>query len=60
LIAGLVTDIGSAISHGSVIAREHGLPCVVNTGVGTKFFQNGDMIRLNGDDGTVTLLERTT
>jgi pyruvate,water dikinase len=34
LIAGLVTDIGSAVSHGAVVAREYGLPAVVNTRCG--------------------------
>jgi len=56
LIGGLVTDLGSAVSHGAVIAREYGLPCVVNTRDGTRFFQSGDHIRLDGDKGTVEKL----
>ncbi len=56
LIGGLVTDLGSAVSHGAVIAREYGLPCVVNTRDGTRFFQSGDLIRLDGDKGTVERL----
>lgn len=60
LIAGLVTDLGSAMSHGAVIAREYGLPCVVNSRQGTRFFQTGDRLRLDGDSGTVILLERDT
>lgn len=38
LIGGLVTDLGSSVSHGTVIAREYGLPCVVNTRHATRFF----------------------
>jgi phosphohistidine swiveling domain-containing protein len=53
LIAGLVTDLGSSVSHGAVIAREYGLPCVVNTREGTRFFRSGEQIRLDGDRGTV-------
>jgi pyruvate,water dikinase len=56
LIAGLVTDLGSSVSHGAVIAREYGLPCVVNTRQGTRVFNTGDRLRLDGDTGSVTLL----
>jgi pyruvate,water dikinase len=56
LIGGLVTDLGSAVSHGAVIAREYGLPCVVNTRDGTRFFRTGDRIRLDGDKGIVEAL----
>jgi pyruvate,water dikinase len=56
LIGGLVTDLGSTVSHGAVIAREYGLPCVVNTRQATRFLQTGNRVRLNGDNGSVTLL----
>jgi pyruvate,water dikinase len=57
-IAALVTDLGSAVSHGAVVARECGLPCVVNTGLGTSTFRTGDRVRVDGTRGTVELLER--
>jgi pyruvate,water dikinase len=57
MIGGLVTDLGSSVSHGAVIAREYGLPCVVNTRQGTRFFQTGDRVRLDGDSGRVELLD---
>lgn len=56
LIGGLITDLGSSVSHGAVIAREYGLPCVVNTRQGTRFFNTGDRALLDGDTGKVTLL----
>jgi len=56
LIGGLVTDLGSSVSHGAVIAREYGLPCVVNTRQGTSFLATGNRVRLDGDTGSVTLL----
>jgi pyruvate,water dikinase len=52
-----VTDLGSAVSHGAVIAREYGLPCVVNTRQGTRFLQTGDRVRLDGGSGRVALLD---
>ncbi|MEH6550299.1 MAG: PEP/pyruvate-binding domain-containing protein [Pseudomonadales bacterium] len=58
LIAGLATDLGSTVSHGAVIAREYGLPCVVNGRQATRYFQTGDHIRLDGDKGTISLLQR--
>ncbi len=57
LIAGLVTDVGSAVSHGAVVAREYGLPAVVNTRTATRVFRTGDWIVLDGERGIVRLAE---
>ncbi len=57
LIAALVTDIGSSVSHGAVVAREYGLPCVVNTQGATRVLHTGDRVRVDGDRGTVTILD---
>ncbi len=54
----LVVDIGSVLSHAAVVARELGLPCVVNTGNGTRVLRNGDLVRVDGSAGTVQLLKR--
>lgn len=56
-IAGLVTDVGSAVSHGAVIAREYGLPCIVNTRMATKVFVTGDRVRLDADKGVIEKLD---
>ncbi|KPK66632.1 MAG: hypothetical protein AMS21_01545 [Gemmatimonas sp. SG8_38_2] len=55
LIAGLATDVGSAVSHGAVVAREYGLPAVVNLRNATRRFNTGDMVVLDGDRGTLEL-----
>ncbi|MBW2464627.1 MAG: pyruvate, water dikinase [Deltaproteobacteria bacterium] len=55
LISGLVTDIGRAVSHGAVVAREYGLPAVVNTRIGTRVFKTGDRVVLDGELGIVRL-----
>lgn len=57
LIAGLATDVGSAVSHGAVVAREYGLPAVVNLRVATQRIQTGDLVTLDGDLGTLTLAQ---
>lgn len=57
LAAGLVVDMGSALSHGSTVAREYGLPAVVNVRTGTTHIRTGDLVALDGSAGTVTVLE---
>ncbi len=57
LIAGLATDIGSSVSHGAVIAREYGLPAVVNLRHATEVFKTGDIVRLDGDSGSLSRVE---
>lgn len=57
MIAGLVTDVGSAVSHGAVIAREYGLPAIVNTRTATRTIRTGDRVRLDADSGLVTILQ---
>ncbi|KAL3865732.1 hypothetical protein ACJMK2_043092 [Sinanodonta woodiana] len=53
VLAGLVTEIGGLLSHGAVVAREYGLPCVVCMTDATKLFRTGDFVRLNATDGTL-------
>jgi pyruvate,water dikinase len=54
----LVVDIGGVLSHAAVVARELGLPCVVNTGTGTRRLRTGDRVRVDGKAGTVEILKR--
>ncbi|BDE15774.1 MULTISPECIES: PEP-utilizing enzyme [Mycobacterium] len=54
----LVVDIGSVLSHAAVVARELGLPCVVNTRTGTRVLRDGDLVRVDGSAGTVQLIKR--
>jgi pyruvate,water dikinase len=55
--AGLVVDIGGELSHAAVVARELGVPCVMSTGDGTRQLRDGDLCRVDGDAGTVEVLE---
>jgi pyruvate,water dikinase len=54
----LVVDIGGALSHAAVVARELGIPCVVGTGDGTRTLRTGDRIRVDGGTGRVRVLAR--
>jgi len=55
-IKGLVTEVGGLMTHGAVIAREYGLPAVVNVGNATKLINDGQRIRVNGTEGYVEIL----
>jgi pyruvate,water dikinase len=58
LCSALVVDIGGALSHAAVVARELGIPCVVNTRTGSRVLCTGDRVRVDGTAGTVEVLER--
>ena len=47
IIGGLITEIGSALSHGAVIAREYGLPAIVNYTDALSLFQDGEWIEID-------------
>ena len=55
--AGLVTDVGSILAHGSIVAREYGIPAVLGVGNGTQRIRHGQMITIDGDAGTVIIHE---
>ena len=55
--SGLVTDMGGILGHGSIVAREYGMPAVVGTGIGTQSIQYAQQIRVGGDEGTVDLTD---
>ena len=56
IISGLITEIGSPLSHGAVVAREYGIPAVVGAKGARKFLQNGDLVRVDGKKGLVEKL----
>lgn len=51
---GLVIDIGGAVSHGAIVARELGVPCVIGTGRACGWLRTGDIVRIDGTSGVVT------
>ncbi len=57
-IRGAVTDIGGLTSHAAIVCREYGVPAVTGTGIATAGIKTGDIIRVDGDTGVVTVLER--
>ncbi|MHC4585806.1 MAG: PEP-utilizing enzyme [Planctomycetota bacterium] len=56
--AAIVMDEGGVISHGSIVAREYGIPAVVNVGSSTKIIKTGQMIQVDGNSGIVKILSQ--
>jgi phosphohistidine swiveling domain-containing protein len=54
---GVVTDLGGMLSHGAIVAREMGIPCVVGTKTASRTILDGQRIRIDGDSGVVTVLD---
>jgi Phosphoenolpyruvate synthase/pyruvate phosphate dikinase len=52
-IAGFASDVGSAVSHGAVVAREYGIPAVVSLHNATATFRTGDLVELDADHGVL-------
>lgn len=55
-IATMVTVRGGMLSHGAVVAREHGIPAVSGVEKATERLRDGQLIEVNGDTGTIRLL----
>jgi pyruvate,water dikinase len=55
--SGLVMEVGGMITHGSVVAREYGLPAVVGVHNATSRLKTGDRVRVDGTSGRVTVLD---
>ena len=53
----LVTDIGSILAHGSIVAREFGIPAVLGLGNVTQRLKSGQRILVDGDAGTIEILD---
>jgi pyruvate,water dikinase len=47
--------VGGPLSHGSIVAREYGIPAVVGTGVATRRIQSGQTITVDGSAGILIL-----
>jgi pyruvate,water dikinase len=55
-IGGLIAEVGGQLSHGAIIAREYGVPAVMNVPDATHRLVNGQRVRLDGQRGTVEIL----
>lgn len=56
--AGLVTEVGGLLTHGTVVAREYGIPAVVGIVDATKKITSGQKIVVDGNRGLVMIKDQ--
>jgi pyruvate,water dikinase len=56
LVSGLIAEVGGLLSHGAVIAREYGLPAVLDVCAATEIIKTGQIVEIDGALGTITIL----
>ncbi|MBD3882965.1 glycerol-3-phosphate acyltransferase [Phormidium tenue FACHB-886] len=54
---GLITEVGGQLSHGAIVAREYGIPAVMNVSHAMQRLQSGQQVRIDGRTGVVELLD---
>jgi phosphoenolpyruvate synthase/pyruvate phosphate dikinase len=59
IAAAVVVDVGGPLSHGAIVARELGIPAVINTRSAMRTLRDGDKVRVDGTAGVVTVLGRS-
>ena len=52
----VVVDVGAVMSHAAIVSRELGIPCVVSVTDASKKIRDGDIVEVDGDAGTVTII----
>jgi phosphohistidine swiveling domain-containing protein len=55
--AAVVTDLGGPMSHAAVVAREFGIPCVVDAQGATRRLPPGALVEVDGGSGEIQVLE---
>lgn len=56
--AAFVTDEGGITCHAAIVAREMRKPCIIGTKIATTVLKDGDIVEVNADNGTVTLVKK--
>jgi pyruvate,water dikinase len=54
-VGGVVAEVGGQLSHSAIVAREYGVPAVVNVKNATRHIADGQVVVVDGDSGTVHL-----
>ena len=55
--SGIIAEVGGALSHGAIIAREYGIPAVMSIDHATELFKEGQRVKIDGQQGTIEILE---
>jgi len=57
--AGLISEVGGRLSHGAIIAREYGVPAVMDIPNAVDVFQDGQLVTIDGTSGVVEVVENS-
>ena len=55
IAGGLIAEMGGTLSHGAIIAREYGLPTIVNVGGAMAQLADGLQVKLDTGSGTIRI-----
>ena len=55
--AAVVLEVGGLLQHGALVAREYGLPCVGGVTSATKLWEDGTIVEVDGNRGTIKVIE---
>ncbi|KAM3090631.1 glycerol-3-phosphate acyltransferase [Phormidesmis sp. 146-35] len=53
---GLISEVGGRLSHGAIVAREYRIPAVMDLHNATQILQDGQLVRIDGQRGTIEIL----
>ncbi|MFB2895607.1 glycerol-3-phosphate acyltransferase [Aerosakkonemataceae cyanobacterium BLCC-F50] len=53
---GLIAEVGGRLSHGAIVAREYGIPAIMDVQDATRLLKDGQLVRIDGQLGTVEIL----
>ncbi|MGK7926869.1 MAG: PEP-utilizing enzyme, partial [Spirulina sp.] len=54
---GIISEVGGKLSHGAILAREYGIPAVMDVNNAMQHLRDGQLVRLDGQKGIVEILE---
>lgn len=54
---GVISEVGGRLSHGAIVAREYGIPAVMDIHGATQWFRDGQRVRIDGERGVIEVLE---
>jgi pyruvate,water dikinase len=54
---GLIAEVGGRLSHGAIVAREYGIPAVMDIHNATQILRDGQRVRIDGQLGVVEMLD---
>ena len=56
IAGGVITEVGGLLSHAAIVAREYGIPAMVNVKAATKILKDGGLVEMDANKGVVKIL----